>query len=138
MSSPNRSTIKNSSPSLQRPATLAAIPLLAEGTAKIWTLDYMPFRMGGNVEQPIFTIVPVIERRKIKGFDFFAFKTPKGTTIICEGQTGGIIAGSFNELVDNIKGVPKKVLQEQIDGAKHLAARSFERTNEEFFQKYRL
>jgi hypothetical protein len=108
-----------------------------EDTAKIWTRSYRPFIMGGNVNQPMCTVVPVLERKNIEGFDFFSFQTPKGTIKVCEAQTGGIIADSFDEVFENIEGVPKEVLQGQIDGAKHLAETADKKTNEEFFKHYR-
>lgn len=106
-------------------------------TAYIWTLSYRPFIMGGNVNQPMCTIVPVLERKNIEGFDFFSFQTPKGTIKICEAQTGAIIASSFEEVFENIEGVPKEVLQGQIDLGKHLAETADKKTNEEFFKSYR-
>jgi len=104
---------------------------------KIWTTEHLPFIMGGNVWQPMYTTVPVVERRKIKGIDFFSFKTPKGTIRVCEGQTGGIIADSFDELIASIKGVPTKTLQAQIDEARPMAATAKPKTQEYFFSKYK-
>ena len=118
-------------------ATIATKQMLAEGTARIWTTIHSPFTMGGNVNRPVFTIVPVLERKKMQGFEFFSFETPKGSIRICECQTGGIIADSFDELKENIKGCTKKELQSQIDGAKSLAEQAKEMSNDEFFSYYR-
>lgn len=109
----------------------------AEDTARIWTTVYRPFIMGGNVNQPISTIVRVLERREMKGIGFFSFKTAKGTLRVCEAQTGGIIADSFEELEENIADCTEKELRSQIDGAEPLSKPTNGLTNEEFFKEYR-
>ena len=104
--------------------------------AKVWTIMHTPFVMGGNVNSPIFTSVPVVERKTMKGIEFFSFKTPKGSIRVCEAQTGGIIADSFDELKANIKGCTTKQLQKQIDEAKSTFKNAKKLSNKEFFAHY--
>jgi hypothetical protein len=103
---------------------------------RIWTVAYRPFIMGGNVNEAISTEVTIIERRMINGFNFFTFKTPRGSIKVCDAQTGGVIADSFEELEKNIEGLSKEFLQSQIDGAKERFPNMREMTNEEFFGMY--
>jgi len=103
---------------------------------KIWTLLRTPFVMGGPGSAIICTTVDVIERRNINGFDFFSFKTKRGSVKVCEAQTGGIIADSFEQLHSNIAGVSSDTLQKQIDDVKTIAYAAVETTNEEFFRAY--
>ncbi len=105
-------------------------------TKTVWTMLYRPFTMGGNVNTPISTKVPVLEVKQIRGFTFFRFKTKLGTSKIAEDQTGGIIAGSFKELKKNLKGCTKKELQAQIDGASGDAKKAKKLTYDEFFEEY--
>ena len=106
-------------------------------TAKIWTTELRPFAMGGNPNHPIFTIVPVLERKRMKGIEFFSFTTPPGTLRICEATTGGIIADTWEGLADNIKGVPKAILMSQINVNRPAASQAEELTNEDFFKVYK-
>ena len=108
-----------------------------EDTAKIWTRLHLPFRMGGDVNEPVCTNVPVSERKNLGGFEFFSFLTPKGSTFVCEAQTGGIVAGSFDELKENMQGCTQELLQEQINSSRHLGEQAREMSSEEFFSYFR-
>lgn len=107
----------------------------SENIATIWTMGYFPFTMGGNVNRPISTEVKIIETKKLKGINFFSFKTPKGTLKVCEAKTGGIIADDFEDLKANIKGCSQTFLQKQIKDAKPEYIKYM--TNEEFFSMYK-
>ena len=127
----------NDNSSISAPTITMCVANHVTETAKIWTNTYRPFVMGGSVNEGIYTIVPIIEKRTINDFDFFSFQTSKGSIRVAESQTGGIIADSFEELIKNIEGCSKEVLQAQIDKAKSLITDMTEKTNEEFFSLYK-
>ena len=79
-----------------------------------WTIFYTPFILGGNVNKPTGAYVDVKETKEIRGFKFFTFETSNGTTRVCEESSGGIVARSFDELLENIKDSSDEELQEQI------------------------
>ena len=105
---------------------------------KVWTKNYRPFVMGGSVNYPISTFVQPIEVRKIKGIEFFTFKTPSGAMKLAEGVTGGIIAEDFEDLLTAIEGCDKSFLKGQIDDAirDFKPHESQQMTNDEFYSHY--
>lgn len=102
-------------------------------------MGHFPFTMGGNVWQPIFTDVKVIEEQNCgKGFTFFSFKTPRGTIKVCESTTGAILGDSFSEMRSSIKEATKKRLTKQIEeGRKQMLTDRHDLNNEEFFKMYK-
>lgn len=104
-------------------------------TAKIWTIESRTPELGGD--RPISTTIPVLDRRRIRGIEFFAIATPRGKLRICESITGGIIADTWITLRGAIEDVPKEKLLEQINNAKPVADKAEELTNEDFFKVYK-
>lgn len=106
---------------------------------RIWTMGHFPFLMGGEVNQPITTEVDFIEEKDLgKGIKAFSFKTVKGTLKIAESRTGGIVADSFEQLIEQIKDSTKKELNDQLDRAQLVVDKATKHlSNEEFFKLYR-
>ena len=107
---------------------------------RVWTMvKISPFTMGGDGYYPGTTEIDVINTTEIKGIEFFSFKTPKGTLRVCEGITGGIIANSFDEVINFTEGCTTESLLKDIEiGATQLNnAREKDMTNEEFFLHYK-
>lgn len=83
---------------------------------KIYTEMYRPFRMGGDVHQPIATEVEVTRPVDIgKNFKAWIVVTPNSRTAIVETLSGGIVgydletvrgdveAGEFEMMVEQVK-----------------------------------
>lgn len=107
----------------------------------IWTVakKYSFMTMGGDLSATyaILTEVEPIEVRKVKGIDFFLFKTPKGNHRLAESISGGIIAENFEDMLSAIKGCPKSFLIEQIELGKSLLTEPKMLSNEDFFKLYK-
>jgi hypothetical protein len=107
---------------------------------RIWTLSYFPFTMGGNVNRPIITEVPIIEEKEIgKGFKAFSFMTPKGTIRIAESITGAIVGDSFEQVMKDISAASLEVCKKQIEEAYATLAKgnSLFYSNGDFFRYYK-
>lgn len=103
----------------------------------IWTMGYFPMQMGGNVHRPISTEVEASELYSAsKGIKLFTFKTPKGTTKVCEAETGAIVGDSLKEVMADIKEAKKSVMVEQIREAHELLKNFKNMTHDEFFKLY--
>lgn len=88
----------------------------------VWTMFKSSFMMmGGDPYYPASTEVEPLEIRKVKGIEFFSFKTPNGHIKLSEASTGAIIADGFDDMLKAIKGCNKQFLLDQIsDGIAQL------------------
>ena len=61
-------------------------------TVRVWTLEYVPFIMGGAVHQPVATEVePQGEYDLGKGFKGYLIVAPNGKTFVAEKTTGAFV-----------------------------------------------
>jgi hypothetical protein len=102
----------------------------------VWTMNYRPFIMGGNVHSPITTEIDLIEEREIKGIPFFTWKTPKGSVKLSEGITGAIVADGFDGLLGAISGCSKQFLKDQLQEGIAMFEHPIALSNDEFFKAY--
>ncbi len=84
----------------------------------IWTLEYQPFRMGGDLHSPLATKVDVGEPVDI-GNDQQAFVivSPSGKTFVAETRTGAIVGTDIEQVRKDVAAGDPEVIRQQLDKA---------------------
>jgi hypothetical protein len=82
---------------------------------KIWTKDYRPFILGGNVHQPMATEAEASGPFALgKGYEGYVVLSPLGESFVAESKTGALVGPTLNEVRADIKKAKKSVMKKQI------------------------
>ena len=104
--------------------------------ANIWTENYRPFIIGGDVNAPIMCNIDVLGPYDLgKGFQGWLFATPSGKTLVAETQTGAIVGSTLEEVKNDIESASDTDLKENIEHAKRRVARAYMASEEEFWKR---
>jgi len=81
----------------------------------MWTAAYRPFRMGGNVNQPVGIEVTVGEPIPLDhGISVYVVVTPDGRKAIVEAMSGGIVGTSLEQVKRDIEDADPAMMRDQI------------------------
>lgn len=103
---------------------------------KVFTRDYRPFILGGDVHQPMAAEIAASGPYALgKGFSGYLIKSPKGKTFIAEATTGALVGPTLEEVRADIKAGKKSVMTKQVEQARELAARARTVSANEFWER---
>ena len=103
---------------------------------KVYTLEYCPFVMGGEVWQPMATEVEADGPHDIgKGFEAYVVTAPNGKTFVAEKESGAFIGPDLKTVSGDIKIGELKSMKKQVEDAKLQMAKAKTVTNEYFWKK---
>ena len=103
---------------------------------KVWTLEYVPFVMGGSVWQPIYCDIEIQGTYDLgKGYKGHLVVAPNGKTFVAESETGAFVGPTIDAVRKDIKKATKKVMKQQIEDAKVQVKNAKEVKPEEFWRK---
>jgi hypothetical protein len=103
-------------------------------SVRVWTLEYVPFVMGGNVWQPITTDVEHHGEYDLgKGYKGHLIYAPSGKTYVAESRSGAFIGPSIHDVRLDITNCDNKSLMEKqvtdaikrSKPARHVTAKEF-------------
>lgn len=93
---------------------------------RIWTTNYRPFIMGGDVNAPVMADVPVSGPFDVgKGFTAYLAVSPSGRTFVAESITGAIVGSTIKQVCADIIEGEKSVMDKQIKDAEKLVKRAY-------------
>ena len=106
-------------------------------TIRIWTSDYNPFILGGDVHAPAMceievkgSLVPLG-----KGMKGYLITAPDGSTVVAESTTGALIGPTLEEVREDIKATSLRIVKEQMKDAKYRADKAVMTSPEKFWAK---
>jgi hypothetical protein len=103
---------------------------------KIWTTNYRPFILGGDVNAPIMADVPVSGPFDIgQGFQAYLAVGPNGKTFVAESITGAIVGSTIEQVREDVASGKKSDMDKQIEDAKKMVLRAYEATPEELWKR---
>lgn len=86
--------------------------------AKIYTLSYQPFVMGGDVWQPIAATVEVDGPYEIGGgYKAYVAEAPNGKIFVAEEQSGALIGPSLEEVREDVRTGDIDIMKQQVADA---------------------
>lgn len=104
----------------------------------IWTQAYRPFRMGGDVNQPIGVDVEVTEPIDVGcGMSVYAVVAPDGRMAIAEATSGAIVGQSLAQVRQDVAAGDPEVMAEQVASAHAMLTHVGVLDPEEFFDAWR-
>jgi hypothetical protein len=72
-------------------------------SVRVWTLEYVPFVMGGNVWQPVSTDVEHHGEYNLgKGYKGHLIYAPSGRTYVAESRSGAFVGPSIQDVRQDI------------------------------------
>jgi len=85
---------------------------------KVFTMDYVPFVMGGKVWQPMCCEVEADGPHDLgDGYQGFVVTAPNGTTFIAEATSGAFVGPDLKAVKKDIKTGDKSIMAEQVASA---------------------
>jgi hypothetical protein len=86
---------------------------------RVYTMEYVPFVMGGSVYQPICTEVESAGEYDLgKGFTGYLIVAPNGRTFIAEKESGAFIGGTIDGVRNDITSCDDiQFMQKQVSDA---------------------
>ena len=104
----------------------------------IWTEAYRPFMMGGDVNQPIGTMVELDTPIDLgKGAVVHVVASPNGTIHIVESKTGAFVGTSLAQVKKDIKEADEDVIKQQIKDSRKRRKEVEVMSNEDFWSYFR-
>jgi hypothetical protein len=101
----------------------------------IWTEAYRPFRMGGDVRQPVATEIEVGETISAGfGISLYEITSPHGTTHIIESKSGALVGTNLRQVMTDVRNGGEDVMREQIKRAKKRRGEAELLPSEEFWR----
>ena len=104
-------------------------------SVRVWTLEYVPFVMGGDVRRPVSTDVEHHGEYDLgKGFKGHLVYAPDGTTHVAESRSGAFIGPSIQDVrlditnCDDISLMEKQVtdaIKQSKQGGRKVTAKEF-------------
>lgn len=108
----------------------------------VWTVEYVPFAMGGDVWQPIKTDVDIKQRITIGEYEFVVIKHPVHEQYhIAEAVTGALVqvgkteAEAIENIARDCKAIDTEILRTQLDEARQAVSRARSVEPNEFWRK---
>lgn len=103
----------------------------------MWTRAYRPFITGGDVHSPIATDIKAGGPVSIgKGFKAFLAASPKGTPLVIESKSGGIIGHDLATVRNDVATAKLSVMRKQVREESDFGKRADILTNDKFFSMY--
>lgn len=82
---------------------------------KVFTLEYQPFVMGGDVWQPVATTVEADGPHDLgAGQNGFVVTTPNRKTFIAEAKSGGLIGPDLKTVKEDVRIADPEVMEQQV------------------------
>ena len=105
-------------------------------SVRVYTLEYVPFVMGGNVWQPISTSVGHHGKYDLgKGFQGYLIYAPSGRTYVAESRSGALIGPSiFDVRLDITNCDNTNVMENQVMDAIEQSKTARKITKKEFWR----
>ena len=100
----------------------------------IYTECYQPFRMGGDLRQPISCTVEALGPFDIgKGFEAYVVCDPDGKTVVAEAISGGLVGDTIENVRKDVSEGNDAAMARQLDEGKEVMARSRHIEADEFW-----
>jgi len=104
---------------------------------KIYTLRYTPFIMGGNVWQPVGTLVEADGPHNLgAGYNGFVITAPNGETRIAEAESGAFVGPDLKTVKEDIRVGEPELMKRQVADAKIQSAQAKMIDPDEFWKLY--
>ncbi len=92
---------------------------------RIYTECYQPFRMGGNLREPIACTVEAFGPFDLgKGFEAYVVCDPDGRTVVAEAISGGLVGDTIENVRKDVEEGNEAAMARQIDEGKQITARA--------------
>ncbi len=85
---------------------------------KVYTLEYQPFIMGGNVWQPVATHVEASGPHSLgPNYKGFVITAPNGKTFVAEARSGAFVGPNLKTVRDDLRIGDPTLMKKQVDDA---------------------
>ena len=92
---------------------------------KIYTESYQPFRMGGNLREPISCTVEALGPFDLgKGFEAYVVCDSHGSTVVAEAISGGLVGDTIESVRKDVEEVDEAAMSRQIDEGRETMKRA--------------
>ena len=103
---------------------------------KVFTLEYVPFVMGGSVWQPMACEVEADGPHDIgHGFEGYIVTAPNGKTFIAEAISGAFVGPDLETVRNDIRIGEKETMQKQVYDALAMSEKARMAEPDEFWRK---
>jgi len=103
---------------------------------KVFTLEYVPFVMGGNVWQPMATTVKADGPHDIgNGYKAYVVTAPNGKTFIAESTSGAFVGPDLETVKTDIQLGDPDIMKKQVKNAVVQSKQAREVDQDEFWRK---
>ena len=103
---------------------------------RVWTKNYRPFILGGDVNAPIMFDVEILGYYGLgRGYSGYLFESPSGKTFVAESETGAIVGTTLHGVRVDIAGGDDEVMRKQIAQGKQDVKSAYLGTEDEFWKK---
>ena len=105
---------------------------------EIWTLQYRPFTMGGNVHQPVKCDVEVDGPHDLGGgYQGYIATAPDGRALVAEATSGAIVGPTLEAVRSDVADADPAVMADQVAKAIAQRASAAVLTPDEFWKSFR-
>jgi hypothetical protein len=104
---------------------------------QIWIKGYRPFILGGDVHAPFMTDWPMNGPFDGgRGIELYTGTSPGGKDFVCEGETGGVVGRTLDEVRRDILDADPDVLTKQLAWARMRVSNAIMLDPEDFFRAF--
>ena len=103
---------------------------------KVFTMEYVPFVMGGNVWQPMCCEVEADGPHDLgDGYKGYVITAPNGKTFIAEETSGAFVGPDLKAVREDIETGDKSIMADQVADAVIQMKKAKERSQDHFWRK---
>lgn len=103
---------------------------------KVWTQDYQPFRLGGDLHAPMSAKVHALGPFDLgQNYWGYLIAAPWGETFVAEEDTGAIVGFTIKQVQEDIKAGDPGIMKAQVEAAQRLKMKAIQCSTEDFWCK---